>query len=83
ARAAQTGALVESAIPAGWAALAGLRADDLIEAADGRPVTSLAELRSSRAAAVDAKRDWWVLRVRRRGQTLLVEISLKPALSPR
>jgi len=80
---AQTGALVESAFPAGWAALAGLRADDLIEAAAGQPVTSLAELRSSRAAAVDAKRDWWVLRVRRRGQTLLVEISLKPALSPR
>jgi S1-C subfamily serine protease len=80
---AQTGALVESAIPAGWAALAGLRADDLIEAADGRPVTSLAELRASRAAAVDAKREWWVLRVRRRGQTLLVEISLKPALSTR
>ena len=80
---AQTGALVESAIPAGWAALAGLRADDLIEAADGRPVTSLAELRASRAAAVEARREWWVLRVRRRGQTLLVEISLKPALSPR
>ena len=80
---AQTGALVESAIPAGWAALAGLRADDLIEAADGRPVTSLAELRASRAAAVEARHDWWVLRARRRGQTLLVEISLKPALSPR
>jgi hypothetical protein len=32
---------------------------------------------------VDAKREWWVLRVRRRGQTLLVEISLKPALSTR
>ena len=80
---AQTGALVESAIPAGWAALAGLRADDLIEAADGRRVTSLAELRASRVSAVEAKREWWVLRVRRRGQTLLVEISLKPALSPR
>ena len=80
---AQTGALVESAIPAGWAALAGLRADDLIEAADGRRVTSLAELRASRASAVEARREWWVLRVRRRGQTLLVEISLKPALSPR
>jgi S1-C subfamily serine protease len=79
----QTGALVESAIPAGWAALAGLRADDLIEAADGRPVTSLADLRASRTAAVEARREWWVLRVRRRGQTLLVEISLKPALSPR
>jgi serine protease Do len=79
----QTGALVESAIPAGWAALAGLRADDLIEVADGRPVTSLADLRASRSAAVEARREWWVLRVRRRGQTLLVEISLKPALSPR
>jgi serine protease Do len=78
---AQTGALVESAIPAGWAALAGLRADDLIEAADGRPVTSLAELRAARSAAVESRREWWVLRVRRRGQTLLVEISLKPALA--
>ena len=80
---AQTGALVESAIPAGWAALAGLRADDLIEAADGRPVASLVELRATRASALEAKREWWVLRVRRRGQTLLVEISLQPALSPR
>jgi S1-C subfamily serine protease len=72
------GVLVESSVPAGWAALAGLRADDVIEAAGGARVTSLAELRTARDQAVAGDREWLVLLVRRRGQTLFVEIPLKP-----
>ncbi|MDP3072505.1 MAG: PDZ domain-containing protein [Opitutaceae bacterium] len=74
------GAIVESAIPAGWAALAGLRADDVIERAGDTLVAGLEDLKQARAAA-DGK-PWWVLLVRRRGQTLFVEINLKPANSP-
>jgi serine protease Do len=73
------GALVESAIPAGWAALAGLRADDVIELAGGARIESLADLQRAREQAVAGGKDWWVLLVRRRGQTLFVEITLKPA----
>ncbi len=72
------GVLVESSAPAGWASLAGLRADDLIETADGVAVQALADLKRSRDAAATAGKDWWVLLVRRRGQTLVVEINLKP-----
>jgi serine protease Do len=73
------GVLVESAVPAGWAALAGLRADDVIEIAGGSSITSLSELKTSREQAVAGGKDWWVLLVRRRGQTLFVEIPVKPA----
>ncbi|MBI4624438.1 MAG: PDZ domain-containing protein [Verrucomicrobia bacterium] len=75
------GALVESAVPAGWAALAGLRADDVIEAAGGKPVANLAELKQERELVVASGKQWWVLLVRRRGQTLFVEITLKPVKS--
>ena len=75
---AARGAIVESAAPAGWAALAGLRADDVIETAGGAPVTGLEDLKRAREQAVASGKDWWVLLVRRRGQTLFVEISLKP-----
>ncbi len=73
------GVLVESAMPAGWAALAGLRSDDVVEAAGGVPVGDLEELKRARAAAVENGDEWWVLQVRRRGQTLFVEINLKAA----
>jgi serine protease Do len=72
------GVLVESAAPAGWAALGGLRADDVIKAADGTAITDLAGLKKARELAGTAGRDWWVLLVRRRGETLFVEITLKP-----
>jgi serine protease Do len=75
------GVLVESAAPAGWAALAGLRSDDLIEMAGGEPVNSVAELEKARDRAVSGDKPWWVLLVRRRGQTLFVEINLKPTRS--
>jgi serine protease Do len=75
------GVLVETAAPAGWASLGGLRADDVIERAGETPVTTVAELGTARDAAVASGKDWWVLLVRRRGQTLFVEINLKPARS--
>lgn len=73
------GVLVESAVQAGWANLAGLRADDLVLQADGKPVASADELRQARTDAVQQRHEWWVLEVLRRGQTLFVEINLKPA----
>ncbi len=73
-----SGVLVESAVPAGWAALAGLRSDDVVEAAGGKAVHALEELKQARADAAAGGSDWWVLQVRRRGQTLFVEINLKP-----
>lgn len=73
------GVLVESAVPAGWAALAGLRGDDVILEAGGAPVASVGELDAARQKAAQQHASWWVLLVHRRGQTLLVEISLKPA----
>ncbi len=72
------GAIVESAAPAGWAALAGLRADDVIERAGETAIANLEDLKRAREQAVTAGKAWWVMLVRRRGQTLFVEISLKP-----
>lgn len=73
--------LVERVDLAGWAYLAGLRADDLILEAGGKRVASVAELKSAREEAAKSGRDWWVLLVQRRGQTLFVEINLKPLKS--
>jgi serine protease Do len=73
------GAIVESAAPAGWAALGGLRADDIIERAGDTPIANVADLTKAREQAVASDKSWWVLLVRRRGQTLFVEINLKPA----
>jgi serine protease Do len=72
------GVLIQSAIAAGWASLAGLRADDLVEFAGGTRVTTIDDLRQARERAVADGEGWWVLLVRRRGQTLFVEINLKP-----
>jgi serine protease Do len=76
------GAFVESAVPAGWAALGGLRADDVIETAGGVRITNLEELNRAREQAVASGKPWWVLLVRRRAETLFIEINLKPARSP-
>jgi S1-C subfamily serine protease len=76
-----TGVLVESAVQAGWASLAGLRGDDLILQAGGKPVGNVTELRAARDEAVRQAGEWWVLLVQRRGETLFVEINLKPAKS--
>jgi serine protease Do len=77
----EKGVLVESAVPAGWAALAGLRSDDVIVAADEKPIETLAQLKAARENATRAGQEWWVLLVKRRGQTLFVEINLKPVKS--
>ena len=75
------GVLVESSAPAGWAALGGLRSDDVIVTAGGTPIASVDDLKQAREHAVASGKSWWVLLVRRRGQTLFVEINLKPARS--
>jgi serine protease Do len=75
---AQQGILVESADLAGWASLAGLHAEDLIVKAGGQPIATVADLRRTRQEAARSGRDWWVLLVQRYGQTLFVEINLKP-----
>jgi serine protease Do len=71
------GVLVESAVPAGWAALAGLKSDDVIESAGGAALTNVAALKQARESAAEKGDAWWVLLVRRRGQNLFVEINLK------
>lgn len=76
-----SGVLVESATPAGWAALAGLRGDDLVITAGGVPVHTVDELHRARDEAARSQKSWWVLQVQRRGQTLFIEINLKPAKS--
>lgn len=75
------GVLVESTVVAGWASLAGLRADDIIEFADGVRLNSLQDLKRARENVANSGKGWWVLLVRRRGQTLFVEITLKPTKS--
>jgi len=74
-----TGALVSTTTPAGWAELAGLHGDDLVLTAGGTTITTVADLHRARDEAVKAGKRWWVLQVERRGQTLFVEINLKPA----
>ena len=76
-----TGVLVESAVPAGWAALAGLRSDDVIETAGGARTVNVADLKQARERASGSGQTWWVLLVKRRGQNLFVEINLKPIKS--
>jgi S1-C subfamily serine protease len=75
----ETGVLVETSTLAGWAYLAGLRTDDLVQRAGDTPVTSVAELRRARDEAVKSGREWWVLLARRSGESFFVEINLKPA----
>jgi serine protease Do len=75
------GALIESAVPAGWAALAGLRAYDVVLKAGETTVDNLADFKQAREQAARGDREWWVLLVQRGGETLFVEINLKPTKS--
>lgn len=75
------GALIESAVPAGWAALAGLRANDVVVKAGETTVENLADLKLAREQAGRSGHEWWVLLVQRGGETLFVEINLKPTKS--
>ncbi|HWA09821.1 MAG TPA: PDZ domain-containing protein [Opitutaceae bacterium] len=74
----ESGVLVATVVRAGWAYLAGLHADDLVVEAGGKRVTSLDEFHQARDAAARSGAEWLVLLVQRRGETLFVEISLKP-----
>ncbi|HVS50953.1 MAG TPA: PDZ domain-containing protein [Opitutaceae bacterium] len=75
------GALIESATVAGWASLAGLRADDVVEKAGNTAIANLADLKKAREEAAHNGQPWWVLLVQRGGQTQFVEINLKPIKS--
>jgi S1-C subfamily serine protease len=75
------GALIESAVPAGWASLAGLRSNDVVLKSGDVSVESVADLEQARKQVVASGREWWVLLVKRGGQTLFVEINLKPTKS--
>jgi len=76
-----TGVLVSNVIRAGWANLAGLRADDLILEVNDTPVSTVAELQERRNAIVDSEdEEWLLLLIRRGGETEFVEISLKQPL---
>lgn len=72
------GVLVESVLSSGWAALAGLRGDDLILQAGDTPVASVAGLKAAREAVGKSGAVWWPLLVHRRGRTLFIELKLKP-----
>ena len=74
----EPGLIVESTIAAGWAALAGLRNDDLLLEAAGTPLTHVEDFRKARDAALKGDRGWWVLRIKRAGRIHFVEINLKP-----
>ena len=74
----EPGLIVESTIAAGWAALAGLRNDDLLLEAGGTPLATIADFRKARDAAIKGERGWWVLRIKRAGRIHFVEINLKP-----
>lgn len=75
---AANGVLVASVVRAGWAYLADLHTDDLVLEVGGTQVANLADFSRAREAAVSRGDEWLVLLVQRRGETLFVEISLKP-----
>jgi serine protease Do len=71
-----TGVVVESVSDGGWAALARLRAGDIIQRVDDRPVTAVADFSASLRSATARRPRSIVLQVRRGVRTLFVE--LKP-----
>lgn len=77
-----SGVLVSGVVSAGWSYLAGLRSDDLILEVDGTKVATVAELQRARNAVVAAGKTHLVMLISRRGETGLIEISLKQPLKP-
>jgi serine protease Do len=77
----QPGILVENVERAGWAALAGLRGDDVLLEAGGEPVRDVAHFESLRNSVLEGDGDWWILQLLRAGQTLYVQINLQAARS--
>jgi S1-C subfamily serine protease len=71
------GLFVDKVVPNGWAALEGLREGDLILAANGAPVRSVAEFQKLREDAQRSGATRWILISWRAGATRLHEISLK------
>ncbi len=75
----QRGLIVQNLVAAGWAALAGLRNDDLLLEAAGQPLTDLASFRTARETALKPGAPLrWPLKVQRGDRTLFIEVDLKP-----
>jgi serine protease Do len=68
------GVLVEAVSEGGWAALARLRAGDIIQDIDGQPAADVAAFSTVLRAAVERRPSSIVLQVRRGVRTLFVEI---------
>ncbi|HLP02801.1 MAG TPA: PDZ domain-containing protein, partial [Opitutaceae bacterium] len=77
----QRGLILQNLIAAGWAALGGLRNDDLLLEAAGQPLTDVAGFRKARDEALRSGAERWLLRISRNGRTAFVEIDLKPLKS--
>jgi serine protease Do len=73
----QGGALVAQVEAGGWAAVGGLREDDLITSVDGQPVAALDDLETQLKAAGKRKVKQIVLLVQRGVHTLFVELEPK------
>ncbi|MBS2021453.1 MAG: PDZ domain-containing protein [Deltaproteobacteria bacterium] len=73
----QGGALVSQVEEGGWAAVGGLRTDDLILGVDGKAVAQLNDLQAGLKSAREAKEKRVVLLVRRGVHTLFVELEPK------
>jgi serine protease Do len=73
----ETGALVTETDQGGWASVAGLRADDLIQAVDGHPVSDVKELKSALSATYQKQPRHIAFLVRRGIHTLFIELEPK------
>jgi S1-C subfamily serine protease len=70
----EAGALVSQVDTGGWAAVGGLRADDLIMSVDGKPVTTVQELEVLLKPVKEKKPHHLTFFVKRGVQTLFLEL---------
>ena len=66
--------LVTEADRGGWAAVGGLRADDLIQAVDGQQITAVKELETSLAGIRKGRPEQIIFFIRRGVHTMFVEL---------
>lgn len=71
---AKTGVLISSVTNAGWAALAGLQNNDILQKIDGKAISSIAELKSSIEKINEAKPSHITFFVRRGITTRMIEL---------
>jgi serine protease Do len=71
---AKTGVLISSVTNAGWAALAGLQNNDILQKIDGKAISSIAELKASIEKINEAKPSHITFFVRRGITTRMIEL---------